>query len=63
VELSGARRQTAGRPFRVTATALWIVHANLSLTNMDFEGYSDNTGPDGVFRESVGPDGPYGEYH
>ncbi|MCX4508988.1 hypothetical protein OHA27_01455 [Streptomyces sp. NBC_01619] len=39
-----------GRSFRVTASELWSVGANLSIANMDFEEFADAVDGDGVFR-------------
>jgi hypothetical protein len=39
-----------GRTFRVIPSSMWSVENNLSIGNMDFEEFSDNVDPDGVFR-------------
>nr|WP_217901046.1 hypothetical protein [Rhodococcus sp. 15-649-1-2] len=39
-----------GRTFRVIPTEMWSVENNLSLANMDFEDFADNTNEDGIFR-------------
>jgi hypothetical protein len=39
-----------GRTFRVTPREMWGVENNLSLANMDFHSFADDTGPDKVFR-------------
>ena len=37
--------------FRVSARCLWSVQNNLSLANLDWEDFSDNVEPDGVYRD------------
>jgi hypothetical protein len=44
-------RRQRGRTFRVIPSAMWGVENNLSLSNMDFEEFADNTDRDGVFRD------------
>lgn len=39
-----------GKSFRVIPTEMWGVENNLSISNMDFEDFSNSTDPDGVFR-------------
>jgi hypothetical protein len=39
-----------GRTFRVVASELWTVGANLSIANMDFSEFADGVGEDGIFR-------------
>ncbi len=39
-----------GRTFRVIPSEVWAVENNLSISNMDFEDFKDEVGPDGVFR-------------
>lgn len=39
-----------GRTFRVIPSEMWNVENNLSLANMDWEDFADNTDEDGVFR-------------
>lgn len=36
--------------FRVACRCLWAVQNNLSLANMDWEEFSEETDPDGVYR-------------
>lgn len=38
------------QPFRCAVSELWAVENNLNIANMDWEDFSENTGPDGVFR-------------
>jgi hypothetical protein len=38
------------RMFRVIPSELWGPENNLSLANMDFDEFADNTGSDGIFR-------------
>lgn len=42
--------QDVGRTFRAIPTEVEPIVANLSLANMDFFEFADNTGPDGIFR-------------
>src|SRR5262249_1272043 len=39
-----------GQSFRVTASELWSIGANLSIGNIDFEEFADGVDGDGVFR-------------
>jgi hypothetical protein len=39
-----------GRTFRVIPSEMWGVENNLSLANMDFEEFADNTDDNGIFR-------------
>jgi hypothetical protein len=39
-----------GRTFRSIPSEVWPIVANLSLANMDFAKFADDTDPDGVFR-------------
>ena len=39
-----------GRTFRMIPAEMWGVENNLSLANMDFEEFAENTDDDGVFR-------------
>ena len=39
-----------GRTFRVIPSEMWGVENNLSLANMDFEEFAENTDGDGIFR-------------
>lgn len=39
-----------GRTFRVTPQAMWCVENNLSIANMDYAEFADNTDADGIFR-------------
>lgn len=39
-----------GQSFRVIPLAMWSVENNLSITNMDFEEFADNSDSSGVFR-------------
>jgi hypothetical protein len=39
-----------GRTFRVIPSEMWGVENNLSLANMDFEEFAENTDCDGIFR-------------
>ncbi|MGW9033019.1 DUF6924 domain-containing protein [Streptomyces sp. NPDC055722] len=39
-----------GQSFRVTASELWSIGANLSIGNIDFEEFADAVDGDGVFR-------------
>jgi hypothetical protein len=39
-----------GRTFRVIPSEMWGVENNLSIANMDYCEFADNTDPDGVFR-------------
>jgi len=39
-----------GRTFRVIPSEMWGVENNLSILNMDFAEFADNTDPDGIFR-------------
>lgn len=39
-----------GRMFRVIPSEMWGIENNLSIANMDFAEFADNTDPDGVFR-------------
>lgn len=45
----------AGRTFRVIPSEMWAVENNLSLCNMDFFEFADNTGADHIFRGFPGP--------
>jgi hypothetical protein len=40
----------AGRTFRVIPSEMCSVENNLSIANMDFAEFADNTAPDGIFR-------------
>ena len=39
-----------GRTFRVIPSEMWGVENNLSIANMDFEEFAENTDDDGIFR-------------
>jgi hypothetical protein len=39
-----------GRAFRVVPREMWAVENNLSIANMDFEGFAENADADGIFR-------------
>jgi len=39
-----------GRTFRVIPREMWGVENNLSIANMDYSEFADNTDPDGIFR-------------
>ena len=39
-----------GRSFRVIPSEVWSVQNNLSLANMDWEDFAENSGVDGIFR-------------
>ncbi len=39
-----------GRTFRCAVGEVASIESNLSISNMDFEEFADNVGPDGVFR-------------
>jgi Domain of unknown function (DUF6924) len=39
-----------GRTFRVIPSEMWGVENNLSLANMDFHEFAENTAHDGIFR-------------
>jgi len=39
-----------GRTFRVIPQAMWCVENNLSIANMDYAEFADNTDADGIFR-------------
>lgn len=44
-----------GRTFRTIPSEMWAVENNLSLANMDFSEFAENTGADHVFRGFPGP--------
>jgi len=39
-----------GRVFRCAIPEIASIEANLSIANMDYHEFADNTDPDGVFR-------------
>lgn len=42
--------ESRGRTFRVIPAQMWAVENNLSLANMEFSSFADETDPDGVLR-------------
>lgn len=39
-----------GKMFRVIPLEMWSIENNLSIANMDYSEFADNTDPDGIFR-------------
>jgi hypothetical protein len=39
-----------GRTFRVIPSEMWAVENNLSIANMEFSNFADDTDPDGIYR-------------
>jgi hypothetical protein len=39
-----------GATFRVVPSEMWSVQNNLTIANMDWEEFAENTGDDGIFR-------------
>jgi hypothetical protein len=54
--------EIAGRtPFRCIPPALWSVENNLSIANLDWEDFAEDTDDDGVYRAGQLPPGPTAE--